>query len=78
MTLEKIKKYVAENKGVQHSFRFKGARNQVDEFVGVITDMYPAIFIITLNNCKIKSFSYCDLLVNNLQIVDWVLAIACF
>lgn len=70
MTLEKIKKIVADNKGIQHSFKFKGTRNQVDEFDGVITAMYPAIFIITLDNCMVKSFSYSDLLVDNLEIID--------
>ena len=62
MTLDKIKEFVKENKGIQHSFKFKGTRNQVDEFQGIITDLYPAIFIITLDDDKVKSFSYNDLL----------------
>lgn len=70
MTLDKIKKIVADNKGIIHLFRFKGARNQIDEFQGIITDLYPAIFIITLDNSTVKSFSYSDLLVDNLEIVD--------
>ncbi len=70
MTLDKIKKYVSDNKGVLHLFRFKGTRNQVDEFKGVITGIYPAIFIITLSDSKVKSFSYSDLLVNSLEIID--------
>lgn len=70
MTLDKIKEFVKENKGIQHSFKFKGTRNQVDEFQGIITDLYPAIFIITLNDDKVKSFSYNDLLADNLEIVD--------
>ena len=70
MTLDKIKEYVASNKGIVHSFRFKGTRNQVDEFQGIITDLYPTIFIITLDNSKGKSFSYSDLLVDSLEIID--------
>ena len=70
MTLDKIKEIVKNNKGVLHSFKFKGTRNQVDEFEGVITDLYPAIFIITMDDDKIKSFSYSDLLVDNLEIID--------
>ena len=70
MTLDKIKEIVKDNKGVPHSFKFKGTRNQVDEFEGVITDLYPAIFIITMDDDKIKSFSYSDLLVDNLEIID--------
>lgn len=70
MTLDKIKEIVKNNMGVPHSFKFKGTRNQVDEFEGVITDLYPAIFIITMDDDKIKSFSYSDLLVDNLEIID--------
>ena len=70
MTLDKIKEYVASNKGIVHSFRFKVTRNQVDEFQGIITDLYPTIFIITLDNSKVKSFSYSDLLVDSLEIID--------
>ena len=70
MTLDKIKEYVASNKGIVHSFIFKGTRNQVDEFQGIITDLYPTIFIITLDNSKVKSFSYSDLLVDSLEIID--------
>lgn len=70
MTLEKIKKIVKENLGVTHLFRFKGARNQIDEFEGVITDLYPSVFIITMDNNMVRSFTYSDLLIANLEIVD--------
>ncbi len=70
MTLDKVREMVLQNKDILHSFRFKGARNQVDEFSGVITDVYPAIFIIRLDDTKVKSFSYSDILVENLEIVD--------
>lgn len=70
MTLDKVKEVVFENKGLVKSFVFKGARNQIDEFNGVITDMYPAIFTITLDDNKVKSFSYSDILIENLKIID--------
>ena len=70
MTIEKIKKLVKDNKGVEHLFRFHGTRNQVDEFKGVITAMYPVIFIVTLDEDQIRSFSYSDLLISNLEILD--------
>ncbi len=72
MTIDKIKEIVKSNKGVEHSFRFRGTRNQVDEFDGVITDMYQAIFIINVkdNVPRVKSFSYSDLLTENLEIID--------
>lgn len=70
MTLDKIKMVVRENLGISHLFRFKGARNQIDEFEGVITDLYPSVFIITTDNNVVRSFTYSDLLIDNLEIVD--------
>lgn len=70
MTLDKVKEVVLENKGIRKSFKFKGARNQIDEFDGIITNVYPAIFTITLDDNKVKSFSYSDVLIENLQIID--------
>lgn len=70
MTLDKIKKIVRESLGISHLFRFRGARNQIEEFEGVITDLYPSIFIVTTNNNVVRSFTYSDLLIANLEIVD--------
>ena len=70
MTIENVKKVVENNKGIVRLFRFRGTRNQIDEFEGVITTLYPAIFTITSVDYQIKSFSYSDLLINNLEIVN--------
>lgn len=72
MTLDKVKEVVRSNKGIERSFRFKGTRNQIDEFSGTIIDMYQAIFIISVNDngSKIKSFSYSDLLTESLEIIN--------
>lgn len=70
MTLDKVKKLVNDNLGIMHSFRFKGARNQIEEFRGMITNIYPSIFIITIDNEMIRSFSYSDLLIDNLEIIS--------
>lgn len=69
MMIDNIKKVVKENQGVECSFRFHGARNQVDEFHGVIVDLYPAIFTIETENNKIKTFSYSDILTQSLEIL---------
>lgn len=69
MMIAKIRNYINNNKGIKHSFRYRGSRNQIDEFEGVITKVYPAIFIITLKNKQIKTFSYSDLLINSLEII---------
>lgn len=69
MMLDKIKNMVVENRGIEHVFRFNGIRNQNEEFCGKIVGIYPAIFTIELDNKVIKSFSYSDLLINNLEII---------
>ncbi len=69
MMIENIKKVVRENQGIKCSFRFHGTRNQIDEFHGVITDLYPAIFTILLDDKKIKTFSYSDILTQSLEIL---------
>lgn len=70
MTINMVKQLVSDNKGINHSFRFRGSRNQIEEFEGIITDVYPAIFIVKLNDSKIRSFTYSDLLINNLKIIN--------
>ena len=70
MMLDKIKNLVAENRGIKHVFRFNGIRNQNEEFIGKIVGVYPAIFTVELSNKVIKSFSYTDLLINNLEIME--------
>ncbi|MBE6157728.1 MAG: hypothetical protein E7160_02925 [Firmicutes bacterium] len=70
MMIDKIREEVIRNKGIMKSFVFKGTRNQSLEFDGVITDIYPAIFTITLSDNKVKSFSYSDVLIENLRIID--------
>ena len=70
MTIDAIKELVKRNKGELKSFIFHGSRNQIDEFQGIITAMYPAVFLIALDDRQIRSFSYSDLLVSNLEIID--------
>ena len=68
--LDTVKKLVILNKDVEHLFRFNGNSNQSEEFFGKIIGAYPSIFIIELDNKIIKSFSYSDLLINNLEIIE--------
>ena len=67
--IENIKHRVAATQGIERSCRFHGSRNQTDEFQGVITDLYPAIFTIQLSNHNIKTFSYSDILMQSLEIL---------
>lgn len=67
--IEKIKEQVDSNKGKTLSFRFNGARNQVEEFDGEIVHTYPGVFLVQVcdENGSIKSFSYTDILTLHLE-----------
>ena len=69
MNIDKIKDKVGLYVGKEKNFRFNGSRNQIEEFEGVITNMYPSIFIVKIkDNNSIKSFSYSDILIHKLVI----------
>lgn len=75
MNISKIKKFISDNKGEIFLFKFKGARNQIDEFVGKIVGCYPAVFTIRVvdSTNRIKSYSYNDILSNHLEMKSIVL-----
>lgn len=68
--INKIKDDLESKKGEKLHFKFNGARNQIEEFDGMIIGIYNYIFTIkTLNNREeIKSFTYSDVLIDNLEI----------
>ncbi len=70
MNLDSVKKYICEQKDVPHVFLYKGSRNQLEEFSGVITKCFAAVFIIVTDDNVIKSFSYNDFIVKNLKILS--------
>ena len=70
MMISKVKDYVRQCMGKRKSFVFNGSRNQIDKFDGVIIRMYPSIFIIKLETGALRSYSYSDLLISNLEIID--------
>ncbi len=69
MMIETIRNKVKEKQGVECCFRFHGTRNQIDEFQGTIVDLYPAIFTVLSTDRKLKTFSYSDILTQNLEIL---------
>ena len=70
MNINKIKMNLEKNKGKKLRFKFNGARNQTEEFCGVLEGTYNYIFTIRLteNDNIIKSFSYADVLTDSLEI----------
>ena len=67
----KIKSEIQKQKGKELYFRFNGARNQIEEFAGIIVGTYNYIFTIKTINKKeeLKSFTYSDILIENLEII---------
>ena len=70
MNIAKIKEKIERNKGKTVHFKFNGARNQTEEFQATIENTYNSVFIVRLENNKnqVKSFSYNDVLTDNLEI----------
>ena len=70
--INKIRNDIDNKKGIILRFRHNGSRNQVEEFKGIILETYNNIFIIkTIDEIgEIKSFSYSDVLINNLEIIS--------
>ena len=69
MTISVIKEIVKSNFNKNILFKYNGTRNHIEIFEGRIIEIYPSIFIIRLNDQKIRSFTYTDILLNNLEII---------
>lgn len=71
MTIDKVRETIQKNEGKLLSFKFNGARNQIEEFEGEIIETYPKIFVIQLReeNAPRKSFAYSDILTESLEII---------
>ena len=67
MTIEKIKKDINNNVGNDVKVIHNEGRNKIYEYNGRITEVYNNIFIVDTDDSK-KSFSYRDILTNNVKI----------
>lgn len=70
--INKIREDLVTKKGKVLKFRHNGSRNQIEEFQGIIVGIYNYIF--TVNTVgereEIKSFTYSDVLIGNLEIYN--------
>ena len=56
MNIKRIKEKVESLKNKKIKFKLNGTRNQIEEFEGIITEIYNYIFIVETDNIK-KSFT---------------------
>ena len=68
--INKIRDSVYNRKGILSKFRFNGARNQIEEFEGIIDGVHNYIFTIETLKNETKAFSYSDILIGNLEFID--------
>ena len=68
MTIEKIKNNIDSKKGNNVKVIYNGSRNKREEYAGVIAETYNYIFIVKTGSAEVKSFSYCDVLTNTIEI----------
>lgn len=66
--IAKIKKELEKNSGKKIHITINGSRNKVENYEGIIKDVYNNIFTIIQDNNEIKSFSYVDVLTKNIKI----------
>ena len=67
MTIEKIKKDINHNMRKEVKVNHNEGRHKIYEFNGKIVEVYNNIFIVMSDDVK-KSFSYRDILTNNIKI----------
>ena len=71
MNIDKVRNYIIDNKNKELNFKYSGTRGFNEEFSGIITNVYTGVFLIKTNdNGRIRSFSYSDILIGNLEILD--------
>ena len=70
MTIEKIRNSIASCVGKEFLFKVNGARNQTEKFYGIVSDVYKFVFLIKCSNGIVKSFSYSDVLIGNIEFVS--------
>ncbi len=61
MNLDLVREEISRNKGKKVIVKIFGMRHKTDTIEGIITKVYPNIFVVE-NNYEIKSISYADLI----------------
>jgi len=71
MNINNIRNDIICKRGKKLLFKYFGNRGQNEEFEGEIVNIYKGIFLIkSFTDERIRSFSYSDVLIGNLEIDD--------
>ena len=62
----KLRRLIESYKDKKLMFKYNGSRNQIEEFIGYIDKVYSNVFTIKLDDNRIKTFSYNDVLIHKL------------
>lgn len=68
MTIGKIKDNIVSNIGKRIKVIYNGSRNRVEEYEGIISEVYDSIFILDLDSNIKKSFSYIDIFTGTIDV----------
>lgn len=66
--ISKVKKELLEHIGDVVSIKYNLGRNKYEKYNVKIKELYENIFIVEINNCIKKSFSYTDVLTKTIKI----------
>ncbi len=70
MNINSIRKVINCLIGKNYRFKYIGFRNQIEEFTGYIDKTYSYIFTIIDDNGFLRSFSYNDVIIKSLRIIE--------
>lgn len=71
MNIDTVRNYIVQKRGKLLNFRYSTGRGQFDNFSGIITNIYKGIFLVhSITDDRVKSFSYSDVLIRNLIILE--------
>lgn len=66
--INKIKKDLSNLIGKKVFINVNNIRNKNEYYEGVLTELYDRIFVLRDSNNDLRSFSYVDLLIGNIQL----------
>ena len=67
MNLDLVKKEVKDHINTNVEIKVYGTRNRIETLLGIISNAYPNIFIVSVSN-ENRSFRYADIITGDIKI----------